>query len=154
MIVGGPVDSNQVGAAWVFTRSAGMWTQQGDKRVGNGAAGTGARQGQSVALFGDGNTAMVGGSEDNSSAGASWVFTRRGGMWSQQGGKLVGTGGSAIARQGHSVALSGGGNTAIVGGPQDSSSGAAWVFTRKPPASPPAARAPRAATPPRRPGVR
>src|ERR1700704_5935542 len=127
-------------AAWVFTRSGGVWTQQGKKLVGAGAVG-GARQGMSVALSADGNTAIVGGWSDNSKTGAAWVFTRQGGVWIQQGNKLVGVGAVGGARQGMSVALSADGNTAIVGGPGDNpwdqsvpfglgAAGAAWVFTR------------------------
>ena len=40
----------------------------------------------------DGNTAIVGGYSDNGDAGAAWVWTRSGGVWTQQGSKLVGTG--------------------------------------------------------------
>jgi hypothetical protein len=127
-------------AAWVFTRSGDAWTQQGKKLVGSGAVGK-ARQGMSVALSADGNTAIVGGWSDNSRTGAAWVFTRRGGVWTQQGKKLVGTDAVGRARQGMSVALSADGNTAIVGGPGDKpwdrsvpfglgAAGAAWVFTR------------------------
>jgi hypothetical protein len=35
-----------------------------------------AQQGLSVALSSDGNTAIVGGSADNSHAGAAWVFVK------------------------------------------------------------------------------
>jgi uncharacterized protein (TIGR03437 family) len=137
-IVGGPNDNNSAGAAWVFTRSGGVWTQQGIKLVGSGAAGF-AAQGSSVAISGDGNTAMVGGPCDNpgtsatcqGNVGAAWVFTRSGGVWIQQGGKLVGSGAVGSSGQGSSVALSGDGNTAIVGGPNDSNlAGAVWTFTR------------------------
>ena len=120
--------TTSAGAAWVFTRSGGVWTQQGTKLVGTGAVGA-AQQGVSVALSADGNTAIVGGPADNSSAGAAWVFTRSGGVWTQQGTKLVGTGAVGAAQQGDSVALSGDGNTAIVGGWADNNvAGAAWVF--------------------------
>jgi hypothetical protein len=130
-IVGGPSDYSRTGAAWVFTRSNGVWTQQGSKLVGTGAAGTFPQQGTSVALSGDGNTAIVGGQGDNDPVGAAWVFTRSNGVWSQQGGKLVGTGAVGVPEQGVSVALSSDGNTAIVGGSGDSAAtGAAWVFTR------------------------
>jgi hypothetical protein len=128
-IVGGVFDNSQVGAAWVFTRSGGVWTQQGSKLVGTGASGI-SDQGISVALSADGNTAIVGGWTDNSGVGAAWVFTRSGGVWTQQGNKLVGTGAVGNAGQGVSVALSGDGNTAIVGGDGDSPAGAAWVYTR------------------------
>src|SRR5271156_2346364 len=97
-----------------------QFTQQGPKLVGTGAAGL-ARQGWSVALSGDGNTAIVGGHEDNSATGAAWVYTRSGGVWTQQGGKLVGTGAVGAAARGLSVALSADGDTAIVGGPFDNS---------------------------------
>jgi hypothetical protein len=128
-IVGGFADGSNAGASWVFTRSAGVWTQQGNKLVGTGAVGA-AQQGYSAALSSDGNTAIVGGWVDNSDAGAAWVFTRSGGIWTQQGGKLVGTG-APDAAQGYSVGLSSDGNTAIVGGPHDGSlEGAVWVFTR------------------------
>jgi hypothetical protein len=134
-IVGGPSDNSNAGAAWVYTRSNGVWTQQGAKLVGTGAAGA-AGQGQSVALSSDGNTAIVGGPNDNSAVGAAWVFTRSNGVWTQQGAKLVGTPWAYPANQGYSVALSGDGNTAIVGGPNDNFvdggfwTGAAWVYTR------------------------
>jgi lipocalin len=132
VIVGGPSDGfTGAGAAWVFTRSGGVWTQQGDKLVGTGAIIGGAWQGWSVSLSDDGNTAIVGGPVDNGSTGAVWVFTRSGGVWTQQGDKLVGTGAVGFAFQGDSVALSEDGNTAIVGGFGDNSvTGAAWVFTR------------------------
>jgi len=59
-IVGGPFDNDFVGAAWVFTRSGGIWSPQGSKLIGTGAIGS-AEQGASVALSADGNTAIVGG---------------------------------------------------------------------------------------------
>jgi hypothetical protein len=143
-IVGGPSDNRTTGAAWVFTRSGGVWTQQGSKLVGSGArlaAPLPQGQGMSVALSADGNTAMVGGWADNSKAGAAWVFVRSGDVWAQQGKKLVGIDAVGSARQGTSVALSADGNTAIIGGPGDNpwdrsvpfglgAAGAAWVFTR------------------------
>ena len=129
-LVGGPEDNSYAGAAWVYTRSGGVWTQQGSKLVGTGAIGN-AGQGSSVALSDDGNTAIVGGVADNLNTGAAWVFTRSGIVWPQQGSKLVGTGAVGNAGQGHSVALSADGKTAVVGGAGDNSyAGAAWVFTR------------------------
>ena len=73
-IAGGPVDNDDAGAAWLFARSRGGWTQQA-KLVGTGAIGY-AEQGSSVSLSGDGNTAIVGGPFDNRDAGAAWVFKR------------------------------------------------------------------------------
>ena len=128
-IVGAPGDNSNVGAAWVFVRNGSTWTQQA-KLVGTGGIGA-SRQGISVAVSADGNTAIVGGVNDNAGVGAAWAFTRSGGTWSQQGPKLVGTGAIGAANQGQSVGLSANGNTAIVGGPNDNgSAGAAWLFTR------------------------
>jgi len=134
-IVGGPGDNSNTGAAWVWTRSSDIWTQQ-SKLVGTGAIGPiGPAQGQSVALSADGNTAIVGGNVDNAGAGAAWVWTRNNGVWTQQQ-KLVANDAVGRAFQGFSVALSADGNTAIVGGPSDNTSGpnlsvgAAWVWTR------------------------
>jgi hypothetical protein len=133
-IVGGPGPHNAdldrsplvgpAGAAWVFTRSYGIWTQQGNKLVGATSEHGGGlwSQGASVALSADGNTAIVGGPSDNKTKGAAWVYTRTGGVWTQQGNKLVGSdayrGGESQSPsgQGMAVALSADGNTAIVGG--------------------------------------
>lgn len=52
-------------------------------------------------------------------------------QFTQQGGKLIGTGAVNPAFQGSPVAISADGNTAIVGGPYDNSDyGAEWVYTR------------------------
>ncbi|MEO8398896.1 MAG: T9SS type A sorting domain-containing protein [Ignavibacteriaceae bacterium] len=127
-IVGGYEDDASKGAVWVYTRSGSTWTQQGNKLVGNGANGN-ASQGFSISLSGDGNTALVGGIDDNAFAGAAWVFTRNGGVWSQSGNKLIGSDAIGSANQGGAVAISPDGNTVIVGGIADNTNkGAAWVF--------------------------
>jgi lipocalin len=129
-VVGGWGDNSNVGAVWVFTRKAGVWTQQGNKLVSPSAVGP-AYQGYSVALAADGNTAIVGGANDDNGLGAVWVWTRNGDLWTQQGGKLVATDALGNAHQGYSVSLSNDGNTAIVGGAFDAGNvGAAWVWTR------------------------
>src|SRR5262249_37244119 len=129
-IVGGSEDNNELGAAWVFTRNSANWTQQEAKLVSTSAVpAPSTRQSSSVALSADGNTAIMGGLDDNSNSGAAWVFSRGGGIWTQYGHKLVGTGAVGSAGQGASVSLSGDGRTAIVGGPHDNNLlGAAWVF--------------------------
>ena len=124
------------------TQTQAEFGQQGPKLVGTGGVPSvfsgGVYQGFSVSLSGDGNTAIVGEPEDNSKAGAAWVYTRSGGVWTQQGPKLVGAVAIGAALQGFSVSLSGDGNTAIVGGYNDSaSSGAAWVYVQRPPPPPP-----------------
>jgi hypothetical protein len=130
-LVGGWKDDNTRGAAWVFTRSGGVWSQQGPKLTGEGETGEGGGFGTSVALSADGNTALIGAPGDNFRNGAAWVFTRSGSTWTQQGEKLTGGGQVGSAWFGYTVALSGDGKTALIGGWLDSNwKGAAWVFTR------------------------
>ena len=125
-LVGGSGDSGGVGAAWVLTRSGAAWSQQ--ELTGAGETGPGAF-GKSVSLSADGNTALIGAWQDNSGAGAAWVFTRSGASWSQQ--KLIGAGESGSGELGYSVALSADANTALVGAVGDNGGvGAAFVFIR------------------------
>ena len=90
-----------------------------------------AYQGQAVSLSSDGNTMAVGGLNDNSGVGATWIFNRdvNNGSWTQQGSKLVGTGNVGSARQGYAVSLSSDGNIMAVGGDDDNSGiGATWIW--------------------------
>jgi FG-GAP repeat len=129
-IVGGNQDNTISGAAWVWIRRGGTWTQQVTKLVGSGASEK-AQQGFSVALSADGNTAIVGGPGDNSDVGAAWIWIRKGGVWTQQATKLVGSEAAGNSQQGSSVAISASGDTAIVGGAGDNGGrGAVWVWTR------------------------
>ncbi len=135
-LIGAPADNSGAsgleyhGAAWVFTRSGSTWTQQGEKLTGAGESG-GGWFGQSVALSADGNTALIGGPNDDHEVGAAWVFTRSGSTWTQQGEKLTGGGEVGEGYFGRSVALSGDGNTALIGGYNyNEHRGAAWVFAR------------------------
>ena len=123
-------DNNQIGTVWVFTRSGSTWTQQ-QKLVPTGGIGAVLDFGYSLALSADGNTLAAGGYGDNSTIGATWIFTRSGTTWSQQQ-KLIGTGVlGTLCSQGISVSLSADGNTCAVGGYYDNAGrGATWVFTR------------------------
>jgi len=128
-IVGGPGDNGRAGAVWIWTRSGGVWTQQGPKLVGSGSVKVGiqtAQQGSSVAISGDGNTALVAGIDAGERVGALWVWTRSGGVWSQQGARLVASDPVESGYQGTSAALSADGNTAMT----RAFSGGVWVWTR------------------------
>jgi hypothetical protein len=72
-LIGGHVDNAEAGAAWVFTRTGTAWLQQGPKLTGSGEVGAGAF-GFKLALSADGNTALIGGTDDNHSLGAVWSF--------------------------------------------------------------------------------
>jgi hypothetical protein len=129
---GGESDNDNIGATWVFTRTAGIWTQQGTKLVGTiTTIGSKPKQGLSVCLSANGNTLAIGGPNDNSFIGATWIFTRTGGVWTQQGNELVGNNNNNDSSQGNSVSLSADGNTLAVGGNGNNSFlGATWIFTR------------------------
>jgi hypothetical protein len=111
--IGGYFDNNRKGATWIFVRNGNRWVQQGSKLVGTQGITTGW-QGNAVALSADGNTLLVGGSADNGSQGAAWVFQRTGTTWSQQGNKITVTPNLGWGF-GVSVALSADGNTALIG---------------------------------------
>jgi hypothetical protein len=146
--------AGSAGAAYVFTRTGGAWSQQAYLKASNARAG--ALFGASVALSGDtlvvgspsesSGASGVGGNQADTSAGlsgAAYVFTRAGSVWSQQA-YLKASNTRAGASFGAPVALSG--DTLAVGSPSESSaalgvngnqadtsadlSGAVYVFTR------------------------
>jgi hypothetical protein len=126
----------------VFTRAGSTWTQQGEKLVGDctsnctnqGTGETGAgRFGVTMALSADGDTALIGGLDDNGTRGAAWVFTRTGSTWTQQGEKFTGGGESGEGEFGTNVALSADGDTGMIGAWRDNGCrGAAWAFVDLP----------------------
>ena len=131
-LIGGPSDGINAqlgqGAAWVFTRSQTLWSQLGSKLTGSDA-GMSSGFGSGVALSSDGNVALIGGQGDGGGTGAAWVFAWSGSTWAQQGAKLTGQGENLVGRFGHSVALAADGQTALIGGNNDSGgAGAAWAF--------------------------
>lgn len=124
------------GSAVVFTRSGSTWVRQ--QLLVESAGWGGDFFGVSVALSADGNTAIVGAYRDDVDArldqGSAVVFTRSGDLWTQQG-RLVDPAGALADYFGAAVALSGDGNTAVVGAYMDDISGrvnqgSATVFTR------------------------
>ena len=111
--------------------------QQGTKLAPGGVFGdTHGFFGVTVAMSADGSTAIVGAPADENSAGAAWVYVRSGSAWAQQGPPLSPFDELGNGQFGSDVAISGDGNTVLVGGPSDGAAmnfsfpGAAWVFTR------------------------
>jgi hypothetical protein len=142
------------GAAYVFVRSGGRWSQQAYLKASN--TGTGDGFGSAVAIAGDtivvgafgetsGATGVNGDQADNSTpqAGAAYVFVRSGSEWSQQA-YLKASNTEAGAWFGYVVAVAE--DTVVVGAPHEDSSatgvngspgetpvhtsGAAYVFGR------------------------
>ena len=118
------------GSAYVFTRDAGVWTEQQKLAASDGAAGD--LFGVSVAV--DGDTAVIGAffDDDNGiNSGSAYVFTRSGTAWTQQA-KLTASDGAAGDRFGDSIGISE--NTMVVGTPFDddigNDSGSAYIFQR------------------------
>lgn len=127
------------GAAYVFVRNAGAWTQQAYLKASNTEASD--LFGGAVAI--SGNTIVVGANRESSGAtgvngsgtnnsaplsGAAYVFSRNGTVWSQQA-YLKASDTTAGAEFGSSVGISG--DTLVVGAPlADSYAGAVHVFTR------------------------
>jgi len=127
--VGAPNDDASKGSVWMFTRTSGVWTQQGPKLVGFGDSIV-DNQGKSVALSSDGSTLAFGGPSFGSDTGAVWVFTRTSGVWTQQQGPIVDFG-YISWKQGYSVALSSTGDTLAVGSPAFSVGiGGVLIYTR------------------------
>lgn len=128
-LVGDPSANGQRGNAWVFALSGASAKVQGE--LVDSEAAHFDHAGRSVALAGDGNTALIGIPGKGEYAGAALVFTRDGELWSRQPGELTGEGETGAGRFGKSVALSGDGSTALIGAQNDNESiGAAWAFTR------------------------
>ncbi len=131
-LIGGRRDANNLGAAWAFKLSGGKWAQQGPKLTAQGEDAHG-EFGFSVALTDDGSTALIGAPRDDSFNGAVRQFVRSGDSWAEQSEQLAGAGGTGNPWFGASVALSGDGAAALVGGAHDAGRvGAAWTFTDRP----------------------
>ena len=142
------------GAAYVFTRSGGVWSQQAYLKASN--TGGSDQFGHSVAIAGDtvvvgafledSNATGVNGNQSDNSAldsGAAYVFTRSAGVWSQQA-YLKASNSEANDQFGASVAIAG--DNVVVGAYLEASnatgvnfnqsdnsalgSGAAYVFMR------------------------
>lgn len=132
LAVGAPGEANG-GAAYVFVRSAGTWTQQQRLQASN--AGSGSRFGSSLALSAAGDALVVGDPDEDTMAdnsGAAYVFTRDGLAWSETALLKSGTAfqnesfGSALALAGRLDQ----GFTLAVGAPGVSfGSGLVHVFT-------------------------
>ncbi|MHC4407100.1 MAG: FG-GAP repeat protein, partial [Planctomycetota bacterium] len=117
------------GSAYVFTRTAGVWTQQAKLLASDGASQDWFG---SVALEGD--TAIIGASGDDDNgedSGSAYVFTRAAGVWTEQA-KLLASDGAAFDGFSYLVALDG--DTAVIAPWRDDdngvNSGSAYVFTR------------------------
>jgi hypothetical protein len=126
LLVGAPSAEASKGEVVAYGRTGETWSQIGSPLKGGGE-GTGQYDfGTSIAISGEGNTALVGGNFGN-----VWFFSRSGQAWAQLGAMRVPAERPAGENAGHSVALSEDGSTALVGGPTPNpEEGHVWTFQR------------------------
>jgi uncharacterized repeat protein (TIGR01451 family) len=126
---GATIDS---GAAYVYHRSSGGWTQVAKLTASDGVIGD--RFGYDVALSTDQSTIVVG-AYYKYPGGAAYVYEQSvGGVWTEVG-KLTASDATLADHFGFSVAASFGGNTIVIGARQadlgsNFHAGAAYVFER------------------------
>jgi hypothetical protein len=129
MVVGAVGDtSDDIGAAYVYLRSGGSWTEQAKLTV----SAVGDTFGTSVSI--DGDSIIVGAFFHDGAvldAGAAYVFVREGTTWTEQG-KLEADDAFSSDFFGWSVSIDG--DTALIGARQEDdkggNAGAAYVFVR------------------------
>ena len=140
--VSGGASKNNAGSAYIFTRTGGVWSQQ--TKIVASDRESNDNFGYSVAI--DGDTTIVGaqnedhdvsGGASKNNAGSAYIFTRTGGVWSQQA-KIVASDRESNDNFGYSVSVDG--DTTIVGaqnedhdvsgGDSKVASGSVYIFTR------------------------
>ncbi|MDD2769794.1 MAG: FG-GAP repeat protein, partial [Methylococcus sp.] len=123
-VVGASGVNSGAGAAYVYERSGGVWTQQAKLTASDAA--TGDFLGASVGIAGD--TVVAGALGVNSGVGAAYVYERSGGVWTQQA-KLTASDGAAPDYFGASVGIAG---DTVVAGAQgaNGNEGAAYVYVK------------------------
>lgn len=131
--IGEDTGGSNSGAAYIYLRTGTSWAQQAKIQAG----GSGANFGYSVDISGDGQYAVIGATQAESTAGAAYVYLRTGTSWALQS-TLTASDGVSSDQLGLAVAISHDGNFVTVttrledGGTGDplSNAGAAYVFER------------------------
>ncbi|NQV33586.1 MAG: endo-1,4-beta-xylanase, partial [Phycisphaeraceae bacterium] len=124
LVVGAPrndSNGNNAGHARVYAWNGSAWVQRGSDIDGEAANDN---SGHSVSLSGDGNTLVVGAPNNDghgSDAGHARVYAWDGSAWVQRGPDIDGE--ATADNSGRSVALSGDGNTLVVGAPNNDGNG-------------------------------
>ena len=136
VVIGSPYSDHAggttTGSAYVFVRTAGVWTQQAKLTASEAASYD--YFGYSVSVSGD--TVVIGSPYSDhaggTNAGSAYVFVRAAGVWTQEA-KLTASDAAAYDYFGHSVSISG--DTAVIGAIWSNhsgimSAGSAYVFVR------------------------
>ena len=129
--VPGRTVDNQIyaGAVEVYSLRNAVWSRTAELSLASGAEPY-DNFGQSVAISGDGNTAVVSAPNrivDGNPQGEAYIFTRTQGKWGSPAELSPGVAGHASEEFGYSVAISGDGNTVLVGAPGGA---AGFIFER------------------------
>ncbi len=123
--------NNMISKVYIFIRQGTSWSLQESFRGSDTEADDAFAC--SVAISGDGNTALVGAFMDhlfpNIDHGSAYVFIRDGVRWFEQQ-KLTGDNSISWSSLGKAVDLSSDGNTALIGDDTKDNTGAAYVYTR------------------------
>ena len=122
--------SEDIGAAYIFVRNGGSWTQQAKLTHQNAVPGD--QFGRAVAIYGD--SALIGAHRSDATgpdSGAAYIFTRTGGTW-RQDFQLIPNDSGLGDEFGYAVDLTNG--VAIIGAPKEDrrepDMGAAYVFVK------------------------
>jgi hypothetical protein len=135
IIVGSLNTALASGSAYIFTRSGTTWSKQAKLLASD--ATIYENFGSSVSISGNGNTVVVGASNEDtapdSDNGAAYIFTRLGSTWTEQS-KLLASDIASYDYFGNSVAISADGSTVFVQASSESTApnvyhGAVYVFT-------------------------
>jgi hypothetical protein len=107
-----PDGTSSGGAAYIFTRTNSSWTEQ--QKIQASDKQQNDEFGISVSISGDGNTAIVGSHWESDYVGATYIFVRTNSSWTERQ-KIQASDKQQYDEFGFSVAISGDGDTAIVG---------------------------------------
>jgi len=125
-------DNSNSGAAYIFKKGGSGWSNMTETAKLTASVGT-YYFGWSVAISGDGSTALVGSYGDGTYTGAAYIFEKGGSGWSNmtETAKLTASDGVSNDQFGTCVSISNDGSTALAGADRDDSSkGAAYIFEK------------------------
>ena len=114
--------SPETGAAFIFTLSGSSWSQEAYLAPPTSDRQNGDQFGRSVAMSGDGTTVIMGMLNDDTSAGAAYIFTYSSGSW-DAGTKIVAADAETNNKFGTDVAINSDGTMVVVGSPSHVYSG-------------------------------
>jgi hypothetical protein len=131
IVVGAGWKDTFIGAAYIYTRTETIWTQEAKITASDGTNGNDF--GMAVSISGD--TVAVGARFVNTWTGAAYIYSRTGTTWTEEA-RINASDGGYFDQFGWSIAIDG--NTVIAGAPGETSpyTGAAYLFWKPIPQTP------------------